>query len=135
MTVKFDLSSLRQAITGSAAALRCRTRLQPAGGEGDKVFPPTYAGAVYAIEKRRVPGKDEPVWCVCLDSVQSQANRMEARCVLVLEPTTPRVAMGMHDLKYGWRLLLKHPAFTLMAVDRLDWSRGGDQHDHRDGDR
>jgi len=41
------------------------------------VFPPTYAGAVYAIEKRRVPGRDEPVTCVLLDSVQSQANRME----------------------------------------------------------
>ena len=68
---------LRTAVEGSACALRCRTRLQPAGGEGDKVFPPTYAGAVYAREQRRVPGCDEPVQCVLLDSVQSQANRME----------------------------------------------------------
>lgn len=36
-----DLESLRSAVTGSAAAFRARTRLQPAGGEGDKVFPPT----------------------------------------------------------------------------------------------
>jgi CRISPR-associated protein Csb1 len=61
----------------NAAAFRCRRRLQPAGGPGDKVFPPTYAGAVYAVEQRRIPGRDEPVTCVLLDSVQSQANRME----------------------------------------------------------
>ncbi len=68
---------LREAVAG-AAALRARTRLQPAGGPGTKVFPPTYAGAVYAVEQRRLPGRDEPVTCVLLDSVQSQANRMEA---------------------------------------------------------
>jgi CRISPR-associated protein Csb1 len=61
----------------SAAAFRSRRRLQPAGGEGDKVFPPTFANAVYAIEKRRVAGRVDPVQCVLLDSVQSQANRME----------------------------------------------------------
>ncbi|MGE5611018.1 MAG: type I-U CRISPR-associated RAMP protein Csb1/Cas7u [Bacillota bacterium] len=67
---------LRKAVE-SAAAFRCRRRLQPAGGPGDKVFPPTYAGAVYAVEQRRVPGRQDPVTCVLLDSVQSQANRME----------------------------------------------------------
>ncbi|MDR7464963.1 MAG: type I-U CRISPR-associated RAMP protein Csb1/Cas7u, partial [Armatimonadota bacterium] len=66
-----------RAVSGSAAAFRCRRRLQPAGGPGEKVFPPTFAGAVYAIEQRRVPGRDGPVACVLLDSVQSQANRME----------------------------------------------------------
>ncbi len=61
------------------AALRCRTRIQPAGGEGDKVCPPTYLGAKYATEERTVTtdGKPERVPCVLLDSVQSQANRME----------------------------------------------------------
>ena len=44
---------------------------------GPRYFPPTYAGAVYATEKRRVPEYEEPVECVLLDSVQSQANRME----------------------------------------------------------
>jgi CRISPR-associated protein Csb1 len=71
------LEDLRAAVAGSAAAFRSRRRLQPAGGPGDKVFPPTFAGAVYALEKRRVPGQQEPVTCVLLDSVQSQANRME----------------------------------------------------------
>jgi len=68
---------LKGAIAGTAAAFRSRTKMQPAGGQGTKVFPPTYAGAVYAVEQRRVPGWDEPVTCVLLDSVQSQANRME----------------------------------------------------------
>ena len=60
---------------GTAAAFRCRTKLRPIGDNGDKVFPPTYAGGVYAVEDRRVEG--HVVRCVLLDSVQSQANRME----------------------------------------------------------
>ncbi len=71
----FDV--LKTAVSGSAAAFRCRRRFQPGGGEGDKVFPPTFAGAVYAVETRRVNGHEQPVTCVLLDSVQSQANRME----------------------------------------------------------
>ncbi len=77
MIEALTLDVLKEAVTGTAAAFRCRTQLQPAGGEGDKVFPPTYAGAVYATEMRRLPGREEPVECVLLDSVQSQANRME----------------------------------------------------------
>jgi len=67
---------LKDAVQSGAAA-RCRATLQPAGGEGTKVFPPTYSDARYAVEKRRLPGLSEPVDCVLLDSVQSQANRME----------------------------------------------------------
>lgn len=70
------LNDLQTAVSGGAA-FRCRRRLQPGGGEGDKVFPPTFMGAVYAVEQRRVPGHEQPVTCVLLDSVQSQANRME----------------------------------------------------------
>ena len=66
---------LMQAITDRAAALRCTRKLQPAGGPGTKVFPPTFAGAVYSTEERRIDGKSVP--CVVLDTVQSQANRME----------------------------------------------------------
>lgn len=77
MSETLTIGRLRAAVAGSAAAFRSRRRLQPAGGEGDKVFPPTFAGAVYATEKRRLPGRAEPVDCVLLDSVQSQANRME----------------------------------------------------------
>jgi len=68
---------LSAAVAGDAVAIRCRTRLQPAAGPGTKVFPPTHAGGVYATEKRRLPDRAEPVDCVLLDSVQSQANRIE----------------------------------------------------------
>jgi CRISPR-associated protein Csb1 len=71
-----DFSTLKAAVAGHAAALRLRATLQPAGGVGDKVFPPTYEGGKYATEKRVVEG-GEIVDCVLLDSVQSQANRME----------------------------------------------------------
>jgi CRISPR-associated protein Csb1 len=48
--------------------------------QGEKVFPPTYEGGEYADELRQVrdkEGKVQPVETVLLDSVQSQANRME----------------------------------------------------------
>jgi len=70
---------LRKLVAGDGVAIRVRETLQPAGGKGDKVFPPTYATGdnklKYAGETRRVDGADVPV--VLLDSVASQANRME----------------------------------------------------------
>lgn len=63
------------------AALRRRQRLQPVGGKGDKIFPPTYPGEGrnaqprHVYERRRLNGAD--IWCVLIDSVQSQANRLE----------------------------------------------------------
>jgi CRISPR-associated protein Csb1 len=77
MPQPLDLATLKEAVAGTATAFRCVTELQPAGGEGDKVFPPTYEGGKYAFEARLVPGREEAVPCVLLDSVQSQANRME----------------------------------------------------------
>lgn len=75
--MKLELKTLHDAVNGTAAAFRCHRKLQPAGGAGDKVFPPTFAGAVYAVEQRRIPSRPDPVTCVVLDTVQSQANRME----------------------------------------------------------
>ncbi|MYA86409.1 MAG: type I-U CRISPR-associated protein Cas7 [Acidimicrobiaceae bacterium] len=71
---------LRDAVAGGAVALRSIMSLQPAEGEGGKVFPPTYAverGTVhkYAIEERQVG--DRVSTTVLLDSVASQANRAE----------------------------------------------------------
>ena len=74
------LSALRAAIAEHAAIRRVR-RLQPAGGAGDKLFPPTYPAErtgdppQHVFELRRVG--DREAWCVLIDSVQSQANRME----------------------------------------------------------
>jgi CRISPR-associated protein Csb1 len=78
------LDGLRAAVSGNAVAVRGKALLQPAGGPGDKVFPPSHAvgdrnkdrGAKYAREERRLAG-GEVETCVLLDSVQSQANRME----------------------------------------------------------
>lgn len=75
--------SLREAVR-SAAAFRLRVRLGGLDGDGGKVFPPTYAGGVYAVEDRRI--EDTVVRCVLLDSVQAQANRMED---LVLDAFLP----------------------------------------------
>ena len=72
-----DLQTLRDVVGGTAAAFRCVTDYQPAGGSGDKVFPPTYGGGKYATEERIDPATGEVRQCVLLDSVQSQANRME----------------------------------------------------------
>jgi CRISPR-associated protein Csb1 len=76
---KLDIDVLRSLVDHAGVAIRIRQRLQPAGGPGDKVFPPTYSTGEktlkYAGETRRVDGKDVPT--VLLDSVASQANRME----------------------------------------------------------
>jgi CRISPR-associated protein Csb1 len=85
-TKPLDFDSLKKAVTENAAAFRSRTRLQPAGGEGDKVFPPTYAGAVYAKEDRQINGAKVP--CVLLDSVQAQANRLEEALQRALDAGT-----------------------------------------------
>ena len=75
--MNMDLQTLQDAVSGGAAALRCVTRYQPAGGPGDKIFPPTYEGGQYATEQRVNPDTGEIRECVLLDSVASQANRME----------------------------------------------------------
>ena len=67
-----SLDDLRSAVAGGAAAFRLTLKLEPVS---PKVFPPTYEGGKYAVETRRIEGKDVP--CVLLDSVPSQANRME----------------------------------------------------------
>ena len=71
-----SLDHIRDALAGNAAGFCSVTDYQPAGGPGDKVFPPTYEGGSYATEPRYIDGEEVP--CVLLDSVQSQANRMEA---------------------------------------------------------
>jgi CRISPR-associated protein Csb1 len=71
LTVDLLASSLVQ----NASALRLRLKLQPVGGAGDKVFPPTYEGSAYAEEERLLDGR--AVRAVLLNSVQSEAARLE----------------------------------------------------------
>jgi CRISPR-associated protein Csb1 len=65
---------LRKAVTGTAAAFRSVTKLQPAVGQEGKVFPATYSQGKYLTEKRRLSPGAEPVDCVLMASVQACAN-------------------------------------------------------------
>lgn len=75
-----DVGTLSRMVAEDAA-LRRRQRLQPVGGKGDKIFPPTYPGEgrnsppQHVYERRQIDGRE--AWCVLVDSVQSQANRLE----------------------------------------------------------
>lgn len=85
-----QFEALKKAVAQDAA-IRRRQRLQPVGGAGDKIFPPTYPGegrnaqARHVLEQRRVNG--ETVWCALVDSVQSQANRLEEALLAAVRET------------------------------------------------
>ena len=79
-----DLQALREAVGGDAAFRRVR-RLQPVGGQGDKILPPTYppercgVPPHHVFERRRVEGKE--VWCVLIDSVhRAKPTGWKRRC-------------------------------------------------------
>ena len=89
---KLTFEELQKAVSGTAAGFRATTRLEPLGGADDKLYPPTFGDAVripvpvgeareerrktkYALEWRRIGGTSK--LCVVLDSVASQANRLE----------------------------------------------------------
>jgi CRISPR-associated protein Csb1 len=83
MALRYE--SLLEAVEGGGVGIRSRTELEPLGGVGDKVFPATYGvdnGALtkYATEPRVVTAEDgstTKTQSVVLDSVSSQANRLE----------------------------------------------------------
>ena len=106
-TLSFDI--LKAAVAGSAAAFRLTLRLEAVS---PKVFPPTYEGGKYAEEKRRIPGHAEAVPCVLLDSVQSQANRMEAALQRAWERNRIDLPVIVVDLS-----TVKHP--TLNKITSL----------------
>jgi CRISPR-associated protein Csb1 len=72
MPDKLTLTHVHDALAGSSAAFRLSLELEAVA---PKVFPPTYEGGKYATEERIINGEAVP--CVLLDSVPSQANRME----------------------------------------------------------
>lgn len=109
--MSLSLTDLQQAVASRAAAFRCVTEYQPAGGPSDKVFPPTYAGGGYATETRVVNG--EPVDCVILDSVQSQANRNEQ--ALLEACRAKELALPLLVTRFDDDKLLKH--FTVTSLD------------------
>ncbi|HRP80932.1 MAG TPA: type I-U CRISPR-associated RAMP protein Csb1/Cas7u [Flavobacteriales bacterium] len=105
--MKMTLEELKKLVDGDAVAIRGTATLEPAGGPGDKIFPPTHAvddknkkpGAKYAFETRRIDGQD--VTCVLIDSVQSQANRMEEALQALWDAkkiTLPVVSVDFSDI-------------------------------------
>lgn len=107
-----NLQRLNDAVE-NAAAFRRRRILQPAGGRGDKIFPPTYPGEGrnaqprHVFERRRIDGRE--VVCVLIDSVQSQANRLE-------EALLTSAKAGQIPLP---RLVVDFPASGLNSVPEI----------------
>lgn len=110
--MKISLQTLKEAVDGTAAAFRCVTDYQPAGGPGDKVFPSTYEGGRYATEQRIGPD-GEIRDCVLLDSVQSQANRMES--ALLEECRAGNLELPLLVTRFDQPELLKK--FTLTSLE------------------
>lgn len=122
---------LVEAVSGSGVGVRSRTRLTPLGGKGDKVFPPTYgtedrAETRYATERRRVEGA--AVESVLLDSVASQANRLELALLEAVRsgelslPVTSvdfRGQPGVEDLGLISSLEAPHRIFDALLRDSL----------------
>ena len=129
MTIEF--SDLRDAVSKDAAFRRIRT-LQPVGGQGDKIFPPTYPGErskndppQHVFERRRIDGED--VWCVLVDSVQSQANRMEEALLAATEEQSVQIpcvtvdfsAAGLEPVKRITSLDAPHRVYDAILRDSL----------------
>ncbi len=72
-----------------AAALRIRAAYEPTGGPGARVFPPTYPDVRYLGEERYVDGELHAA--VALDSVPSQANRVEVALLDAAEAGEVRI--------------------------------------------
>ncbi len=102
--MQLDITALGDAVA-NMAAIRRRRRLQPVGGSGDKIFPPTYPAEQrgqktpprHVYERRRVAGGE--AWCVLVDSVQSQANRLEDCLLAAIGEglTVPHVVVDFTD--------------------------------------
>jgi CRISPR-associated protein Csb1 len=95
------LEVLQDAVRGKFAAIRRVTRLEPLG---DKVYPPTYEGGEYATEARQVRNGDndvQTVETVLLDSVQSQANRMELALLRAIDSGEIKMPLLQVDFAQG----------------------------------
>lgn len=122
MTMDLDLQVLRSAIREDAAFRRLR-RLQPVGGRGDKIFPPTYPNPdvptnpppCHVFERRRVG--DGEVWCVLIDSVQSQANRLEEALLAAAEEADSDGALPLPYVTVDFRDAGLEPLERITSLD------------------
>lgn len=129
MTLTYE--DLRSAVAGTGVGVRARTTLEPLGGDGDKVQPPTYgvsdrADTKYAIETRTIGG--ETTTTVVLDSVASQANRLELALLEAVrdgDTEVPLVSVdfsdvaGLEDLDRISSLEASHRVFDAILRDSL----------------
>jgi CRISPR-associated protein Csb1 len=88
---------LLSSCAGGVSALRAIVKLTPTGGDGDKVSPPTHEGGKYAFEERVVDGRMD-VKTVLLDSVQSQANRLEDVLLTAVRAGSIRIPILQMDI-------------------------------------
>jgi CRISPR-associated protein Csb1 len=110
-TMRLDYKVLADALhdgrTSDLGAIRIRARYEPAAGKGAKVYPPTFGsqnrGAPYLIEMRYVDGADTAVETVLLDSIGSQANRIEAALLDALKRKEP---LGTNGTSFALPLLI-----------------------------
>lgn len=130
--LKLTLSALTEAVVGGASAIRAVAKLFPAGGQADKVFPPTYTRekqslTKYAMETRRVDGRE--IQTVLLDSVASQANRIEEALLEACrrgEIRIPIIAVdfkgvdGLTDLDEITSLQAPHRVADALLRDSID---------------
>jgi CRISPR-associated protein Csb1 len=97
---QLTFSELLDACSGSKAAIRTKILLQPVAGPDAKVFPATHLKGVYAEEFRNVSdgaGGFRKSKAVLIDSVQSQANRLEQ--VLLDAVTSREISLPMFSLQ------------------------------------
>jgi CRISPR-associated protein Csb1 len=99
---------LLSSCAGGMSALRAIVKLAPAGGDGDKVAPPTHEGGKYAFEERVVDGRSD-VKTVLLDSVQSQANRLEDALLTAVRAGDIRIPLLQMDIG-------GHPTITSLSA-------------------
>lgn len=101
------LNHINKACEGGISAIRAITQLTPVA-DGDKVFPPTYAGEGknapprYHREKRLIGGQEIDV--VVLDSVQSQANRLEAALLKAFDANQCNIPVVYVDIPNHGRI-------------------------------
>jgi CRISPR-associated protein Csb1 len=135
------IDQLRRAVTANreqgpswAGAIRMRVHLQPAGGPGTKVMPPTYApersgdAPVYIEETRRIAGEDKS--CISLDSVASQANRAElalADEIALKNAHVPTIWVDQGEFGLHSALEFSHRSYDAWIEDAVvDGRRFGD---------
>jgi CRISPR-associated protein Csb1 len=113
-----------------AAALRLHCALQPVGGDGARVMPPTYQGKdergnegpVYIREERRFGDEEAPRACILLDSIASQANRLEEALLASIqsgERRIPDIVVDQGEFGEHSALEFSHRVFDAWVEDSL----------------